>query len=137
MVRKQKPHYPSNRQLVVSTLAICAGLIAIYSWNKHLRSQRAEWPEAQVPVSEFHTILTQVYESNRGTHIVYQAEAHVSYVVEGKHYDPWLPILSPSDSRQFLQLEMNNVKTKPCYVHWDQERPDHAFLTCEGALQLP
>lgn len=137
MVRKQKPVYASNRDLVAFGLAICAGLIAIYTWRVHLRSQRADWAQAELPVSEFRTVLTQVREGMRGTAVVYQAEAHVSYVAGGKHYAPWLPILSPSNSKQFLQLEIFNLKKKPCHVHWDQQQPDHAFLICDGAIELP
>jgi hypothetical protein len=96
-----------------------------------------EWTQEEIPVSEFRTVLTQVRESMRGTAVVYQAEAHVSYVAGGRHYSPWLPILQPSGSKQFLQLEIINLKKKPCRVHWDQEQPDHAFLTCDGAIQLP
>jgi hypothetical protein len=136
-VRKQKPLYASNRALAVFGLAICAGLITIYSWRVHLRSQREEWPQEEIPVSEFRTVLTQVRESMRGTAVVYQAQAHVSYVAGGRHYSLWLPILQPSGSKQFLQLEIINLKKKPCRVHWDQKRPDHAFLTCDGAIQLP
>ena len=136
-VRKQKPLYASNRALVAFGLAICASLIAIYSWRVHLRSQREEWAQEEIPVSEFRTVLTQVREGMRGTAVVYQAEAHVSYAAGGRHYSPWLPILQPSGSKQFLQLEIINLKKKPCRVHWDQKQPDHAFLTCEGAIQLP
>jgi len=136
-VRKQEPLYASNRALVAFALAVCAGLIAIYSWRVHLRSQREEWPQEEIPVSEFRTVLTQVRESVRGTAVIYQAEAHVSYVAGGRHYSPWLPILQPSGSKQFLQLEIINLKKKPCRVHWDQKQPDHAFLTCDGAIQLP
>jgi len=82
-VRKQKSLYASNRALVAFGLAICAGLIAIYSWRVHLRSQREEWSQEEIPVSEFRTVLTQVREGMRGTAVVYQAEAHVSYVAGG------------------------------------------------------
>jgi hypothetical protein len=136
-VRKQKPLYASNRALVAFGLAICACLIAIYSWSVHLRSQREEWAQEEIPVSEFRTVLTQVREGMRGTAVVYQAEAHVSYAAGERHYSPWLPILQPSGSKQFLQLEIINLRKKPCRVHWDQKQPDHAFLTCEGAIQLP
>ena len=84
MVRKQKPVYASNRNLVAFRLAICAGLIAIYGWRIHIRSQREEWAQTELPVSEFRTVLTQVREGMRGTAVVYRAEAHVSYVAGGK-----------------------------------------------------
>lgn len=58
-------------------------------------------------------------------------------VAAGRRYSPWLPILQPSRSEQLLQLEINHLKAKACRVHWDPEQPDHAFLTCEGAIQLP
>jgi hypothetical protein len=64
-VRKQKPLHPSNRALVTFGLAICAGLIAIYSWRVHLRSQREEWAQEEIPVSEFRTVLTHVREGMR------------------------------------------------------------------------
>ena len=134
---KQKPLYTSNSALVALGLAICAGLIAIYSWRVHLRFQREGWAQEEIPVSEFRMVLTQVREGMRGTAVVYQAAAQVSYVAGGRHYSPWLPILQPSGSKQFLQLEIINLKKKPCRVHWDQKQPDHAFLTCDGAIQLP
>jgi hypothetical protein len=137
MVRKEKPVYASNRHFVVFGLAIFASLIAIYSWLHHVRSRRAEWPEAQVLISEFRTIPVQVLEGKRGTQVVYQAQAHVSYAVYGKQYVQWLPILSPSNSQQYLQFELSHLKSKPCYRHWDRDRPGHAFLTCDGAIGFP
>jgi hypothetical protein len=79
----------------------------------------------------------QVLESQRGSDVVYQAEAHVGYVVEGKQYRPWLPILSRSDSKQLLQFELGLLRTTSCYVHWDQAQPDNAFLTCDKGKLLP
>jgi hypothetical protein len=49
---------------------------------------------------------------------------------------PLSPILQPSGSKQFIQLETINLKKRPCRVHRDQKQPDHAFLTCDGAIEL-
>jgi hypothetical protein len=131
MSRKEQPVYASKLQIFVFGIVIFAAMIAIYSWRRNIRSKRTGWPSAQIRLSEFRTMPVQVLESQRGTHVVYQAQAHVSYVVEGKQYRLWLPILSRSDSQQLLQFEMSNLRETFCYVHWDEERPDHAFLTCD------
>jgi hypothetical protein len=137
MGRQEQIVYASNRQILVFGIAIFAALIAIYRWQRNSQSKRAGWPSAQMPLSEFRTIPVQVLEGQRGTHVVYQAQAHVSYVVEGKQYTLWLPILSRSDDQQLLQFEMSNLRKASCYVHWDQARPDHAFLTCGKEKFLP
>jgi hypothetical protein len=131
MSRKEQLVYASNRQILVFGIAIFAALIAVYSWQRNIRSKRAGWPSAQVPLSEFRTMPVQVLETQHGTRVVYQAEAHVGYVVEGKQYRLWLPILSRSDSQQLLQFELSNLVKTSCYVHWDQARPDYSFLTCD------
>ena len=136
-VGKEKPLYASNRALVAFGLAVGACLLAIYGWTIHRRSQREEWAQEEIPVSDIRMVLTQVREGMRGTAVIFQAEAHVSYVAAGRRYSPWLPVLQPSGSKQLLQLEINHLKTRPCRVHWDPELPDHAFLTCDGAIQLP
>jgi hypothetical protein len=130
MRRKEQPVYASKRQIFVFGIVIAAALIALCSWQRNVRSKKEGWPSVQVPLSEFRTTPVQVLESQSGTHVVYQAEAHVSYVVEGKRYRLWLPILSRSDSQQLLQFELSNLRKTSCYVHWDEGRPDHAFLTC-------
>jgi hypothetical protein len=81
--------------------------------------------------------LTRVSESTHGTVVVYQAEAHVSYIAAGRLYDPWLPILWPSSSQRVLEVELESLKKQSCSVHWDQARPDHAFLTCKWLIDLP
>jgi hypothetical protein len=131
VTRKEQLVYASKRQLFVFGFVIFAALIAVYGWQRHSRSSRAGWPSNQVPLSEFRVMPVQVLEGQRGTHVVYQAQAHISYLVGGKQYRLWLSILSPSDSQQLLQFELSNLRKTPCYVHWDQARPDHAFLTCD------
>jgi hypothetical protein len=137
MRRKEQPGYASKRQIFVFGIVIVAALIAIYSWQRYLRSKRVGWPSARVSLSEFRTIPIQVLESQRGSDVVYQAEAHVGYVVEGKQYRLWLPILSRSDNKQFLQFELNLLRNTYCYVHWDQAQPGNAFLTCDRGKPLP
>jgi hypothetical protein len=137
MGRKEQPVYASKRQILAFGIVIFAGLIALYSWQRNVRSKRARWPSAQVPLSEFRTMPVQVLEGQRGTHVVYQAQAHVGYVVEGKQYRQWLPILSRSDSKQLLQFELSLLRNTSCYVHWDQAQPENAFLTCDGGKLLP
>ena len=137
MGRKEQPVYASKRQIFVFGIVIVAALIAIYSWQRYLRSKRAGWPSARVSLSEFRTIPVQVLESQRGSDVVYQAEAHVGYVVEGKQYRLWLPILSRSDSQRLLQFELSLLRNTSCYVHWDQAQPNNAFLTCDGGKLLP
>jgi hypothetical protein len=131
MGRKEQPLYASKRQIFAFGIVILAALIVIYSWLQYFRSKRAGWPSARVSLSEFRTIPIQVLEGKRGSDVVYQAEAHVGYVVEGKQYTLWLPILSRSDSKQLLQFETSLLRNTPCYVHWEQARPDNAFLTCD------
>jgi len=135
--RKEQPLYASKRQLFVFGIVIVAALIAIYSWQRYFRSKRAGWPSARVSLSEFRTIPIQVLEGQRGSDVVYQAEAHVGYVVEGKQYRLWLPILARSDSQQLLQFELSLLRNTSCYVHWDQAQPDNAFLTCDRGKLLP
>jgi hypothetical protein len=137
MRRKEQRVYASKRQFFVFGIVIVAALIAIYGWQRYLRSKRAGWPSARVSLSEFRTIPIQVLEGQRGSDVVYQAEAHVGYVVEGKQYRLWLPILSRSDNKQLLQFELGLVRDTPCYVHWDQARPANAFLTCDRRKLLP
>jgi len=130
MARKTAERYATNRELVLYGLAICVVLIALCGWVYHRRSQRAEWPYVQVPISEFRTVLTGVTESTRGSATVFQAEVHVHYHVEGRPYDRWLPILLPSTRQEILQMELSNLTKQPCYIHWNPARPDDAFLTC-------
>jgi len=137
MGRKEQPVYASKRQIFVFGIVIVAALIAVYSWQRYFRSKRAGWPSARVSLSEFRTIPIQVLEGQRGSAVVYQAEAHVGYVVEGKQYRLWLPILSRSDSQQLLQFELSLLRNTSCYVHWDQAQPDNAFLTCDRGKLLP
>jgi hypothetical protein len=131
MSRKEQLAYASKRHTLVFGIVIFAALIAIYRWQRHVQSNREGWPSAQVPLSEFRTMPVQVLESNRGTHVVYQAQARVGYMVEGKQYRLWLPILSRSDNQQLLQFELSNLKKTSCYVHWDKAQPGDAFLTCD------
>jgi hypothetical protein len=131
MGRKKQPVYASKKQIVVFGCVVVAALIAIYSCQRYFRSKRAGWPSARVSLSEFRTIPVQVFEGQRGSHVVYQAQAHVGYVVKGKQYREWLPILSRSDTPQLLQFELSGLGNSSCYVHWDQAQPDHAFLTCD------
>ena len=137
MGRKEQIGYASKRQIVVFGLVVVALLVGLYGARRYFQSERERWPSAQVPLSEVRTRLVQVLESQRGTHVVYQAEAHVSYIVEGKQHRLWLPILSRSDSQQTLQFELRELRNASCYVHWDQEQPDHAFLTCDRKTPLP
>jgi len=137
MSRKEQLVYASKRQIFVFGIVIFAALIALYSWQRNVRSKRAGWPSAQVPLSEFRTMPVQVLEGQHGTHVIYQAQAHVGYMVEGKQYRLWLPILSRSDNQQLLQFELSNLRKTSCYVHWDQARPDHAFLTCDKNTFTP
>lgn len=129
--RKRQPVYTSKRQILALGLVIVVALIAIYSWQQHSRSKRTRWPSARVSTPEFRTILIQVLERERGSHVVYQAQAHVSYTVGGKQFNAWLPILSQSDNHQLLQLELNQLRSSPCYVHWSPEHPNDAFLSCD------
>ncbi len=137
MAPKPKPRYASKRELALFGIAVCALFLGIYGWVAHSRSQRADWPQTQAAISELRTRLTRVSESTHGTIVVYQAEAHVNYTAAGKRYDPWLPILWPSSSRRFLEIELSRLKEQSCYVHWDPARPDHAFLTCNWSLNIP
>jgi hypothetical protein len=84
-----------------------------------------------VPLSEFRTLPIQVLESQRGSNLLYQAEVRVDYAVAGKQYSRWLPVLSRSDNKKFLQVELGLLRSTSCYVHWDQAQPDNAFLTCD------
>jgi hypothetical protein len=124
MGRKEQPVYASKRQIFVFGIVIVAALIAIYNWQRYFDSKPAGWPSARVSLSEFRTIPIQVLEGQRGSDVVYQAEAHVGYVVEGKQYRLWLPILSRSDSKQLLQFELSLLRNTSCYVHWDQAQPE-------------
>jgi hypothetical protein len=137
MGRKEQPVYASKRQILVFGIVIVTVLIAIYGWQRYFRSKRAGWPSSRVSLSEFRTIPVLVLESQRGSDFVYQAEAHVGYMVGGKQYRLWLPVLSRSDSKQFLQFELNLLRNTSCYVHWDQAQPDNAFLTCDTGKLIP
>jgi hypothetical protein len=131
MGRKEQPVYVSKRRILLFVIIVVSVLMAISSWQRYFRSKRAEWPSAQVSLSEFRTIPIQVVESQRGSDLFYQAEARVDYVVAGKQYRLWLPILSRSDNKQLLQFELGLLRNTSCYVHWDQTQPDNAFLTCD------
>jgi hypothetical protein len=137
MGRKEHIGYASKRQIFVFGMVIAVSLVAIYGLQRYFRLRQERWPSAQVPLSEVRTRLVQVLESQRGTHVVYEAEVHVSYMVEGKLYRLWLPILSRSDNEQLLQFELRKLQKTSCYVHWDQQQPDHAFLTCDSKTLLP
>ena len=110
---------------------IVAALIAIGTWQRYSQLKRASWPSARVSLPEFRTIPVLVLEGERGSHVIYQAQAHVSYSVEGKQYNVWLPVLSRSDNQKLLELELNVLRNASCYVHWNQTQPKDAFLSCE------
>ena len=130
MARKTVHHYASNSAVVLFGLAIGLVVAALYWLTYHRGSQRAEWPQAQVPILEVRTVLIARSESERGSAAVFQAEAHVDYDVEKGSHDRWLPILLPSASKQSLAIELATLKKQPCYIHWNPARPDDAFLTC-------
>jgi hypothetical protein len=131
MGRKEQRVYASKRQIVTFVIAASFLVVACEGWQHYLWTKRAEWPSARVTLSDFRTLPIEAIESQRGSKLLYQAEAKVEYVVNGKTHSRWLPILSKSDDKQSLQFEFGLLRRTACYVHWDQAQPDSAFLTCD------
>lgn len=82
------------------------------------------WPSvtAQVLETRIIAVAAEEHPFGPGT-ILYRAQAHVSYQMDGKRIDRWLPASNTSRDRAYLQLWLSQRKSKTCMVHWNPRNP--------------
>ena len=118
---KQQPPPLVWRRFALSSavlLVLFAALFVILNW---VRSVPSTYETATGKILEIRTVVDGTRDTGYGGRILYGAEAHVQYLLNGRMQDRWLRA-SDDLPRESLVLKLAAHPTK-CLVYWP---PNHA-----------
>jgi hypothetical protein len=108
-------------KILVST-AVVVAFISLFSYE-HQRFNRP-WPSVAARVLEARVVVIGTEDhAYRAGSVLYRAEAHVSYEVNGTHFELWLPASNIDSDKAYLQIWLSQKKSKLCIVHWNPNNP--------------
>jgi hypothetical protein len=84
-------------------------------------------------ILESRIVVDSMRESGFGGAILYRIEAHVTYDLDGRQQDRWLPASEVTTARPLLAARLaSNPKT--CMVYWRPNHPENARCQLKNAF---
>jgi hypothetical protein len=83
------------------------------------------WPTATAHISGTRIVAVAAEERRfqSGT-ILYRIEAHVTYQMNGKRVDRWVPASGMKRDKLYLESWLSHKKQDSCQVRWNPRNPD-------------
>jgi hypothetical protein len=83
------------------------------------------WPTAMARISETRIVAVAAEEHPfQGGTVLYRVEAHVTYQMNGKHIDRWVPASGMKRDKPYLESWLSHKKQDSCLVRWNPQNPD-------------
>jgi hypothetical protein len=124
-----RPEPQRNYRLEVAAGAVVLVLMAIYAVNQMGSvPRRTAYSYTYGKVIETRIAVTGTRETLYGGRIYYQIESHVTFDLNGKHQDRWMPASDVITAREVLMAQLAQQPTK-CRVYWPPEHPQD--LKCQ------
>jgi hypothetical protein len=102
-------------------LLLFAALFVIVNW---VHTVPSTYETANGKILEIRNVVDATLETQSGGKILYGAEAHVQYLLNGRMQDRWLRV-SDDLPRESLVLKLAAHPTK-CLVYWPPNHPENA-----------
>jgi len=109
----------------VALVSVILALIASPFYQRYVKSRvDLAWPSVTGQVIETRiTVVGTQPQAYRSGVIEYQAEAHVTYVLNSVHHDAWVPASGVETDRTYLEFWLWLKKSKQALICWNPRNP--------------
>src|ERR1700739_2853736 len=119
---RPQPAQNPDRLLKILVPAAVVFVFAASLGIEHYRFDRP-WPSVTARVLATRIVTLGAQDGYYRGVILYRAEAHVIYQLNGKQMERWLPASGMHSDRVYLAFWLSQKKSKTCIVHWNPNNP--------------
>jgi hypothetical protein len=124
MGAKSKAAVRGERLVTFLFVALIVPLVIGFIFFSHKEDKRP-WPTATAHISGTRIVAVAAEEHPfQGGTVLYRAQAHVIYEMNGSPVDRWAPASGTKRDKAYLEFWLSHKKQDSCLVRWNPSNPD-------------